>query len=138
MEAPRSCTWVMSISSGTGGGRPSTSRQCGRCSRPTSRRDYVIATGKVHSLAQFVELAFRAVGLDWHDHVILDSSLLRPTDLRRGLGDPSLAAEKLGWTARYRMPDVVNLMIEGERPGLRRGPRGMIYIRRVHFLHLSH
>lgn len=77
--------------------------------------DYVIATGEVHSLAEFVDLAFRGVGLDWRDHVILDSSLLRPTDLRRGQGDPSFAARKLGWKARYTMPDVVNLMIEGER-----------------------
>ena len=77
--------------------------------------DYVIATGEVHSLEEFVDLAFRAVGLEWRDSVILDSSLLRPTDLRRGLGDPTLAAEKLGWRASSRMPEVVAMMVEGER-----------------------
>ncbi len=77
--------------------------------------DYVIATGQVNSLAEFVELAFSGVGLAWRDHVSLDNSLLRPTDLRRGLGDPSLAASELGWTAKSKMPDVVRMMIDGER-----------------------
>lgn len=77
--------------------------------------DFVIATGEVRSLAEFVELAFREAGLDWRDHVTLDKSLLRPTDLRRGLGDPSLAAEKLGWKAKSLMPDVVKMMMKGER-----------------------
>ena len=77
--------------------------------------DYVIATGEVHSLENFVDLAFRQVGLEWREHVVLDSSLLRPTDLRRGLGDPSLAARKLGWRARSKMPDVVRMMVEGEQ-----------------------
>ena len=77
--------------------------------------DFVIATGEVRSLAEFVELAFREEGLDWRDHVSLDNSLLRPTDLRRGLGDPSLAAAKLGWKAKSLMPDVVRMMVKGER-----------------------
>lgn len=78
-------------------------------------RDYVIATGELNSLADFVELAFREVGLDWRDHVQSDASLIRPTDLARGLGDPSLAARELGWSAKYRMKDVVRMMVEGER-----------------------
>jgi len=78
-------------------------------------RDYVIATGKVSRLADFVDLAFREVGLNWKDHVEQDAAFLRPTDLTRGLGDPSLAAKVLGWKAKYSMPDVVKMMIAGER-----------------------
>jgi GDPmannose 4,6-dehydratase len=77
--------------------------------------DYVIATGEYNKLSDFVELAFREVGLDWQDHVVLDPSFFRPTDLKRGLGDPSHAADQLGWKARYRMSDVVKMMIEAER-----------------------
>lgn len=77
--------------------------------------DFVIATGEVNSLASFVEAAFSDAGLDWKDHVQLDPAFLRPTDLAGGRGDPSLAASKLGWSARYRMRDVVRMMIEGER-----------------------
>ncbi len=78
-------------------------------------RDYVIATGKVHRLADFVSLAFREVGLDWKDHVEQDNAFLRPTDLTRGQGDPSLAEKMLGWKAKYSMPDVVKMMVAGER-----------------------
>jgi len=78
--------------------------------------DFVIATGEVNSLATFVEMAFAQVGLNWRDHVELDPAFLRPTDLARGVGDPSLAARKLGWSARYRIGDIVRMMIEGERP----------------------
>jgi GDPmannose 4,6-dehydratase len=77
--------------------------------------DYVIATGEANKLSAFVEAAFNEVGLDWNDHVESDASLLRPTDLSRGVGDPSLAARKLGWKARYHMRDVVRMMIEAER-----------------------
>jgi GDPmannose 4,6-dehydratase len=81
----------------------------------TEPRDFVIATGSRNKLADFVELAFREVGLNWNDHVELDSSFLRPTDLRRGFGDPSLAASVLGWKAKNHMPDVVRMMVAGER-----------------------
>ena len=79
--------------------------------------DYVIATGEYNRLSDFVELAFKEVGLNWNDHVVLDPSFFRPTDLRRGLGDPSLAAKQLGWKAKYRMKDVVKMMIDAERAG---------------------
>ena len=78
--------------------------------------DFVIATGEVNSLASFVEMVFAQVGLHWRDHVQLDPAFLRPTDLARGVGDPSLAAHKLGWSARYRIGDIVRMMIEGEMP----------------------
>jgi GDPmannose 4,6-dehydratase len=81
----------------------------------SSPRDYVIATGKVSKLADFVEFAFREVGLDWKDHVEQDNAFLRPTDLTRGLGNPSLAEKLLGWKAKYAMPDVVRMMVAGER-----------------------
>jgi GDPmannose 4,6-dehydratase len=80
-----------------------------------SPEDFVIATGEINSLASFVELAFNEAGLDWRKHVELDLAFLRPTDLARGVGDPSLAARKLNWSARYHMRDVVRMMVEGEK-----------------------
>jgi GDPmannose 4,6-dehydratase len=82
--------------------------------QPTPR-DYVIATGESNKLSDFVDRAFREVGLDWQDHVELDPTFLRPTDISRGLGDPSRAAAELGWKAQYHMKDVVRMMVEGER-----------------------
>ncbi len=74
--------------------------------------DYVIATGESTSLEDFVAAAFSTVNLDWHEHVEIDNSLLRPTDLAVGRGNPSKAKQQLGWEAKYHMSDVVRMMIQ--------------------------
>lgn len=77
--------------------------------------DYVIATGETAKLEDFVAETFACVGLDWQDHVLTDSSLLRPTDITIGRGDPYKAKEKLGWQARHKMNDVVRMMVEAKQ-----------------------
>lgn len=74
--------------------------------------DYVIATGHSYSLEELVAQAFNCVGLNWQDHVITDPSLLRPTDLAVSKGNPSKAQAKFGWKAKYKMPDVIKMMVE--------------------------
>jgi len=59
--------------------------------------DYVIATGRTVSLAYFTERVFAHYGLNWKDHVEVDYTLLRPTDIILGRADPSKARNKLGW-----------------------------------------
>jgi GDPmannose 4,6-dehydratase len=76
--------------------------------------DYIVATGKTHTLEEFVDTSFRCVGLDWRDHVRTDASLFRPADIRRGAADPSKANSKLGWKARKQLNDVVKLMVQAE------------------------
>lgn len=76
--------------------------------------DYVIATGETRRLEDFVAAAFRCVGLDWRDHVDVDPSLLRPTDIAVGRANPDKARVELGWEARHRMDDVVRMMVEAE------------------------
>jgi GDPmannose 4,6-dehydratase len=74
--------------------------------------DYVIATGESNRLEDFVAHAFAILGLDWHDHIEQSQEFFRPTDLQFGRANPSKATRELGWTARYRMRDVVRLMLE--------------------------
>jgi GDPmannose 4,6-dehydratase len=76
--------------------------------------DYVIATGESRALEEFVALAFAEVGLEWREHTTIDGSLLRPTDIRKGKGDPQKAYVELGWKATVRMPDVVRRMLAAE------------------------
>jgi len=76
--------------------------------------DYVIATGESYSLEEFVVAAFDKLGLDWRDHVEVDPSLFRPTDIQTSRGDPTRAAEVLGWRASFRLPEVVGAMIAAE------------------------
>ncbi|MBO9467542.1 GDP-mannose 4,6-dehydratase [Tropicibacter sp. R15_0] len=77
--------------------------------------DYVIATGQPNRLRDFCQVAFEAVGLNMEDHVISESSLLRPSDIALVYGDPTRAKENLGWEAQFKMKDVVHAMIEDHR-----------------------
>ncbi|MEW6110407.1 MAG: GDP-mannose 4,6-dehydratase [Nitrospirota bacterium] len=77
--------------------------------------DFVIATGKSHSLEGFVATAFDHFQLDWKDHVISDKDLFRPTDIQEGAGNPARAHKVFGWKAQFGMKDVVRMMIEEEK-----------------------
>lgn len=72
--------------------------------------DLVIATGHSISLRDFVAAAFSCFGLDWQRHVRQDNELLRPSDIRYGAADPSLAEARIGWVAKTRADDVVAAM----------------------------
>jgi len=74
--------------------------------------DYVIATGASFALEEFVQTAFVCAGLDWREHLVTDASLYRLTDIAVGRGNPAKAKEKLGWEAKYKMHDVVRMMVE--------------------------
>lgn len=56
--------------------------------------------------------AFACVGLNWREHVVIDASLLQPTDTAGGRENSTKAREKLGWQAQFKMNDVVRLMVE--------------------------
>jgi len=81
--------------------------------------DFVIATGKSHSLAEFADLAFRHFGLDWQDHTDIDPLIFRPTDIPYGCGDPRKALRLMGWKAETDLADVVLQMIEAEMEGFK-------------------
>lgn len=81
-------------------------------------QDLVIATGVAHSLEEFIDAAFSALGLHWCDHVRTDTGLHRPSEIRCGYGDASKAATLLNWTARTLMPEVVKLMMKAELSAL--------------------
>ncbi|MGD9975997.1 MAG: GDP-mannose 4,6-dehydratase [Desulfatirhabdiaceae bacterium] len=92
-----------------------------RMLQQTTPDDYVIATGETHSLLDFVKTAFSHLGLDWKKHVQTDSKLLRPTEIMTSLANPEKAYEKLGWKARYAMPDVARMMVDAENGYMKNG-----------------
>jgi len=77
--------------------------------------DYVIASGRAHSLQRFVELAFAEVGLDWREHVDIDDALRRPTDIAHSCGSPEKARAQLGWQASLGLEQVIAHMVRAER-----------------------
>ncbi len=79
-----------------------------------SPEDYVIATGHLSGLREFVVQAFSALDLDWEKHVYCDNSIRRPSEIYAGYGCPKKAQNKLGWEAKTCMPEVASLMARGE------------------------
>jgi GDPmannose 4,6-dehydratase len=77
-------------------------------------QDLVIATGILSSLEQLVAAAFAAVNLEWRDHVEMDPSLKRPTDLAGFAGDASKAHQILGWKSHLVMPEIARALVEAE------------------------
>ena len=75
--------------------------------------DYVIATGKSHSVEEFLVLAteFADMG-DWQDIVEIDKSILRPTEIDELVGDSSKAQKQLGWKPKISFKELVQTMVE--------------------------
>jgi GDPmannose 4,6-dehydratase len=76
--------------------------------------DYVIATGEMHSVREFVDVAFGLVGLDWERHVRIDERYFRPTEVDELCGDASKAARVLDWRPTITFAGLVRLMLEAD------------------------
>jgi GDPmannose 4,6-dehydratase len=74
-------------------------------------------------LREFVDCAFASVGLEAGPHLAVDAALARPSDIAASRGDPSRAAQDLGWRAQKRMPEVVHAMVEARRAAVASGPK---------------
>lgn len=73
--------------------------------------DYVIATGKAHSIKEFLEIAFGKLGLDWERHVRIDPKFFRPAEVDILLGDSSKARSILGWEPKHSFKELVEDMV---------------------------
>ncbi len=76
--------------------------------------DFVLATGEMHSVKEFLEAAFGAVGLDWREYVEYDARYARPTEVDQLLGDATKAKRELGWQPRVTFKELVKLMVEAD------------------------
>lgn len=77
--------------------------------------DYVIATGETHSVREFLQLACEVAGLpDWEAIYKHNPKYDRPAEVDLLVGDPSKAAQKLGWQPTVTFPDLVRIMVEAE------------------------
>ncbi len=81
--------------------------------------DYVIATGKSHSVRELVEIAFSHAGLDWREHVRTDPALLRPAEVDHLIGNPAKAEQELGWRPSVDFAGLVRMMVDADLERLR-------------------
>lgn len=75
--------------------------------------DYVICTGKTHTIREFLDVAFKHAGIDnWSEHVVQDPEFYRPAEVDYLRGCNEKAANTLGWTPKHSFEDLVKLMVE--------------------------
>jgi len=76
--------------------------------------DFVIATGKTHSVQEWVKRAFAAASLNWQDHVVVDPQFVRPAEVDLLVGDPSRAKERLDWSPTVSFEQLVDIMVQAD------------------------
>ena len=85
--------------------------------------DYVIATGRTHSVGELCEVAFGALGLDWRQHVVSDPKFFRPAEVDLLVGDAGKAHAKLGWEPSVDFEGLIQLMVDADMKALQEGRR---------------
>ena len=76
--------------------------------------DFVIATGEVHSVEEFVKEAFEVVGLNWKDYVTTDQKFVPPVQTGPLCGNPAKAKKELGWEPKTKFKDLVRIMVHAD------------------------
>jgi GDPmannose 4,6-dehydratase len=80
-------------------------------SEPT---DYVVGTGRMHSVRDAVRIAFECAGLDWRDHVVVDPALVRPAEVETLCADARLAHAELDWSPTVSFEELMRMMVESD------------------------
>jgi GDPmannose 4,6-dehydratase len=81
--------------------------------------DFVVATGRTHSVRQLLEVAFGYVDLDYRDYVRVDERFIRPADVDQLVGDATKAREKLGWQPQVAFDELIKMMVDSDLARLR-------------------
>jgi GDPmannose 4,6-dehydratase len=76
--------------------------------------DYVIATGEMHSIREFLDVAAARLGMTWEDVVEIDPRYYRPAEVDALCGDASKAKADLGWTPTVTFQELVQIMIDAD------------------------
>jgi GDPmannose 4,6-dehydratase len=82
--------------------------------------DYVIATGRTHSVRVLCEVAFGYLGLDYRDYVISDPKFYRPAEVDQLVGDASKARRILGWEPRVSFEELIHMMVDADLEALQK------------------
>jgi len=76
--------------------------------------DYVIATGRQHTVREFADIAFARVNLDYRDYVEVDQKFFRPAEVDSLLGDCTLARKNMGWRPETTFEKLIDMMVDAD------------------------
>jgi GDPmannose 4,6-dehydratase len=77
-------------------------------------RDYVVGTGKMHTVRDLCAAAFTHAGLDWKKYVTVDPRFVRPAEVDTLLADASRAKSELGWAPQVSFEQLVHMMVDAD------------------------
>jgi len=89
--------------------------------------DYVLATGKVHSIRELLDAAFGAAGLDWEKYVEIDPKFLRPAEVDCLCGDATKAREKLGWEPEVSFEELIRMTVDADLEAVQKAENGLAF-----------
>lgn len=76
--------------------------------------DFVVATGEMHSVEEFLQLVFHKLDLDWKQYVEIDERYFRPTEVDALCGDSSKIRRELNWAPKHNLESLVNEMVAND------------------------
>jgi GDPmannose 4,6-dehydratase len=83
--------------------------------------EYVIGTGKLHSVRELVSTAFESVGLNWQNHIVINPDLLRPDEHFQLVANPTKAKKNLGWEGQISFERLLEQMVQTDIERLQSG-----------------
>ena len=91
-----------------------------------SPEDFVVATGKTHSIERLLNVAFSCVDLEWKDYTVQDPKFMRPAEVDLLIGDPSKAQAELGWEPSISFEEMIQIMVESDIQALKKDPDNVV------------
>jgi GDPmannose 4,6-dehydratase len=76
--------------------------------------DYVVGTGRTHSVRELCQAAFDHLDLDWEQHVVVDAEFYRPAEVDLLVSDPAKARKELGWEPEVSFEELIRMMVDAD------------------------
>lgn len=88
--------------------------------------DYLVATGKTHTVERLLQVAFETVDLDWKNYAVQDERFMRPAEVDLLIGNPAKAKEHLGWQPTVTFEQLIQMMVEADLDRLKNNPHDIV------------
>ena len=82
--------------------------------------DFVIGTGKTHSVREFLQIVFEELNLNYEDSLVIDPRFVRPAEVDVLVANPTKAQKKLGWNPKVSFEELALSMVQHDLDNLKR------------------
>jgi GDPmannose 4,6-dehydratase len=83
--------------------------------------NFVVGSGKCHTVRNVCEVAFGHLGLNWEEHVVTDPEFVRPAEVDHLCADPAKAKKVLGWKPEVSFEQMIEMMADADMALLQQG-----------------